>query len=113
MRTTDEPVTTRLANEAAHMAQLRALERLWKPARGSTGQSRITSAFLLGLCNGRRFPFDLTALRGLDDDLVRDCLSVLEMDATPKAEVHELLDVPGSEFEALAQRWGHGAPALR
>lgn len=98
-----------LLRDPAYLARLCALDRVWKHAQGLTGQCRITSAFLLGLYNGRRFPFDLTSFRGLDDDLVRDCLIVLELDATPRAEVHELLEVPGAEFEALAQRWGLGA----
>lgn len=87
--------------------QLAALERLWAHAQGMTGQCRITSAFLLGLYNGHRFAFDLTKFRGLDEDLFRDCLTVLEMDSTPKKEVHEVLGVPGRRFEALAEYWGH------
>lgn len=87
--------------------QLAALGRIWAHAQGVTGQCRITSAFLLGLYNGHRFPFDLTRFRALDDSLFRDCLAVLEMDSTPKKEVHEVLGVPGRRFEALAEYWGH------
>lgn len=87
--------------------QLAALRRLWAHAQGETGQCRITSAFLLGLYNGHRFPFDLTKFRALDESLFRDCLAVLEMDSTPKMEVHDVLGVRGRRFEALAQYWGH------
>jgi hypothetical protein len=86
--------------------QQTALRRLWAHAQGNTGQCRITSAFLLGLYNGRRFPFDLTKFRALDESLFRDCLDVLEMDSTPMREVHDVLGVPGRQFEALAQYWG-------
>lgn len=85
--------------------QLDALRRLWKHARGAHGQCRYTARFLLGLYNGRRFPFDLTDFRCLEADLFRDCLLVLVMDWAPQAEVHELLGVPGSEFERLARDW--------
>lgn len=86
---------------------LAALRRLWAHAQGETGQSRVTSAFLLGLYNGRRFPFDLTNFRLLDNSLICDCLAVLEMDSTPKREVHDLLGAPNHQFEALASYWGH------
>lgn len=87
--------------------QLAALRRLWAHAQGETGQCRITSAFLLGLYNGSRYPFDLTKFRALDESLFLDCLAVLEMDSTPKREVHEVLCVPGRRFEVLAEYWGH------
>lgn len=87
--------------------QLSALRRLWAHAQGETGQCRLTSAFLLGLYNGHRFPFDLTNFRALDESLFRDCLTVLEMDSMPKREVHDVLGVPGRRFEALAEYWGH------
>lgn len=86
--------------------QLEALHRLWKIANGHSGQCRRVAAFLLGLYNGERFPFDLTDFRGLDTDIFQDCLAVLAMDYTPYAEVHDLLCVPGAEFEQLAADWG-------
>ncbi|WP_018991281.1 DUF7673 family protein [Aromatoleum toluclasticum] len=85
--------------------QMEALQRLWQLANGHSGQCRIVAAFLLGLYNGRRFPFDMTDFRGLDTEIFRDCLAVLAMDNTPKAEVHELLGVPGARFEKLADDW--------
>lgn len=85
--------------------QLDALQRLWRIANGHSGQCRYVAAFLLGLYNGNRFPFDLTNFRALDAEIVADCLAVLEMDSCPSAEVHVLLGVPGQAFEKLAQDW--------
>lgn len=84
---------------------IEALHRLWRIANGHSGQCRYVAAFLLGLYNGNRFPFDLTSLRALDDEIVADCLAVLAMDSRPSAEVHVLLGVPGQAFEELAADW--------
>lgn len=87
-----------------------ALRRLLPIAQGNTGQCRYVAAFLLGLYNGRRFPFDLTDLRGLDLAIFNDCMSVLRMDNVPKQEVHCYFDEGGGEgnkiWEDLAKRWG-------
>ena len=32
-----------------------------------------------------------------------DCLSVLRMDYAPSKEIHDILGVPGQDFEALAE----------
>lgn len=91
--------------------QLQALARLWEVAQADTSGSRVCVKLLLGLYNGPRFPFDLTELRCLDDDLLRQALAVIEMDARPQAEVHELLQrrlrlpMMGARFELLACRW--------
>lgn len=82
-----------------------ALRRLLPVAQGDTGQSGVVARFLLGLYNGRRFPFDLTELRRLDAGLLDDCLAVLKMDATPLKEVHEYFPDGGRIFEALAAAW--------
>lgn len=85
-----------------------AAARLLDVAQGDTGQARRIAAFLLGLYNGSRFPFDLTDLRGLDFALHRDCMSVLEMDFTPEVEIHRHFENGGALFERLAVDWGLG-----
>jgi hypothetical protein len=75
--------------------QLAALNRLWNVANGHSGQCRYVAAFLLGLYN----------FRCLDAEIFRDCLEVLVMDFTPWREVHDLLCVPGADFERLATDW--------
>lgn len=83
-----------------------ALQRLYEIACRDTGQARKVAAFLLGLYNGDRFPFDLTDLRGLDDDLFEDCMAVLRMDARlTRQEVHNYFDRGGQKFEALVTNW--------
>lgn len=82
-----------------------ALRRLFPVAQGDTGQSGVVARFLLGLYNGRRFPFDLTELRRLDAELLDDCLAVLRMDATPLQEVHEYFPNGGRIFEGWAATW--------
>lgn len=85
--------------------QLAALNRLWTIANHPSGQCRTVAKFLLGLYNGDRFPFDLTDFRSLDTEIFQDCLQVLVMDQNPEREVHDVLGVPGNEFERLAQEW--------
>lgn len=82
-----------------------ALRRLLPIAQGNTGQCRHVAAFLLGLYNGTRFPFDLTDLRSVDGEIFDDCLAVLQMDAQPAREVHTYFDNGGQVFEKLAQDW--------
>lgn len=72
--------------------QLAALARLWAVGQyGDCSGEVVCAKLLLSLYNGRRFQFDLTDLRSLDDSLLRCALLVLEMDARPRREVHELL----------------------
>lgn len=91
--------------------QLRALVRTWKHAQGSHGGARVCARVLLGCYNGTRFPFDLTDLRLLDAHVLGDVFSVLAMDSSPQAEVHELLSRVlgashmGARFELLACDW--------
>lgn len=83
-----------------------ALKRVLQAALRDTGQAGICARFLLGLYNDRRFPFDLTSLRSLDDTLFDDCMTVLRMDARAcEREVHCYF-VGGSEiWENLATDW--------
>lgn len=87
-----------------------ALRRLLPIAQGDSGQCRHVAAFLLGLYNGRRFPFDLVSLRGLDLPIFNDCMAVLLMDHCPELEVHMYFEQGNDEahtiFEGLAKRWG-------
>jgi hypothetical protein len=86
---------------------LQALHRLYAVASGDSGQCSYVAAFLLGLYNGSRFPFDLTALRALDDKLYHDCMDVLTMDSRLNfSEVHTYISDGGKKFEQLAMRWG-------
>ena len=82
-----------------------ALKRLLPVAQNDTGQSRVVARFLLGLYNGRRFPFDLTDFRLLDHALFVDCMAVLKMDSQPLKEIHEFIDGGGAIWERLAQTW--------
>jgi hypothetical protein len=94
-----------------------ALFRLMEVAQGHSGQCKRVAAFLLGLYNGDRFPFDLTELRALDASIMDDCLQVLRMDYQPVREVHEYFEDGGRRFEQLAKDWRiedravRGAPA--
>lgn len=83
-----------------------ALLRLLPVAQSDTGQSKRIARFLLSLYNGRRFPFDLTDLRGIDYELHDDCLAVLRMDHVLAQEVHHYFENGGEVFERLAQDWG-------
>lgn len=94
--------------KAATDAGIPALYRLADVAERDTGQAVTVRAFLLGLYNGYRFPFNLVTLRGLDKALFDDCVAVLTLDARATAkEVHQYLR-DGSE---LFERWAQGGAA--
>lgn len=83
-----------------------ALRRLFETAHGHSGQCRYIARFLLGLYNGMRFPFDLTDLRAIDNDLFEDCMTVLRMDArVTRQEVHQYFDNGQQAFEQLVKDW--------
>lgn len=86
--------------------QLAALNRLWEIANRDSGQCKIVAKFLLGLFNGKTYPFDLTDFRMLDTSIFIDCLTVLQMDYSPYREVHELLNKNSKQFTNLARQWG-------
>lgn len=86
-------------------AGIPALERLIKVGMRDTGQSHVCGRFLLGLYNGPKYPFDLTELRRLDNELLEDCLSVLRMDANPVKEVHQLINDGDTIFRRLRMDW--------
>lgn len=83
-----------------------ALKRLFAVAQGNSGQCRYVAAFLLGLYNGNRFPFDLTNFRAIDGALFDDCVAVMKMDSQPRQEVHRYFEEGGKKFEQLAKDWG-------
>ncbi|MET1080285.1 MAG: hypothetical protein ABWY06_19915 [Pseudomonas sp.] len=87
-------------------AGLVALGRLTAVAQRDSGQSRVVGRFLLGLYNGRTYPFNLVELRGLDCQLFDDCLAVLRLDNEPAMEVHEYLANGETIWSDLRQRWG-------
>lgn len=101
-----EMAAHRRAIKQTQDAGIPALTRLFEVARRDYGQSRHIAAFLLGLYNGRRFPFDLTDLRCIDKDLFDDCMRVLAMDRTPQMEVHCYFEDGGQKFEDLAKFHG-------
>ena len=90
---------------AAHEEGVPALKRLFDIAHGNSGQCRYVAAFILGLYNGARFPFDLTDLRGVDAEIFADCMRVLRMDSCARKEVHTYFENGGDRFNDLAAQW--------
>jgi hypothetical protein len=82
-----------------------ALERLINVASHDTGQSHVCGRFLLGLYNGPEYPFVLTEMRRLDNELIEDCLTVLRMDADSVNEVHQLIPDGVAIFRRLRMAW--------
>ena len=91
--------------DAAHRAGIPALQRLFEIANGNSGQCRKVAAFLLGLYNGQRFPFDMTDFRAVDQAIFDDMMLVLRMDRHLKQEVHNYFPQGGQAFEGLANDW--------
>lgn len=91
---------------------VKALSNLLPVAQRDTNQSAVIVRFLLNLYNGPRFPMDMTRLRGLDHELFMDCITVLMMDSTQGAEIHNYVE-NGQEFwEQMAEDWGQ-SPSRR
>lgn len=69
---------------------LEALQILVSSIRKSatTGQRRRITGFLASLYDGESFPFDLTNLRALDQNLREACLKVLIRDSLGLSEIH-------------------------
>src|SRR5207249_151353 len=87
-------------------AGLDSLTHLARIAEGDTGQCGIIARFLAGLYNGTAFPFDLTELRGLDDDLFEHCLSVLRLDNIPATEIHKYFPDGEVRWQRMIKDWG-------
>lgn len=111
MRATFEAMGRReLERKSAEKEGVAALQRLAVVANRDTGQSRIIARFLLGLYNGRGYPFDLTDFRSLDYALFDDCMAVLRMDANPKQEVHLYFTDGDKMFQGWVDFWGWRKP---
>lgn len=91
-----------------------ALIELWNLTQRHPGTSgaRAACGVLLGLYNGKRFPFDLTDLRVLDNAHLTAALQVITSDATRcQMEVHDWLNSLtgrrdfGQRFEHLAHEY--------
>lgn len=67
-----------------------ALARLLEIALHGTGdgQSEICRAFLLGLCSGEDYPFDLARLRRLELEQWQDCMAVLQLHQYSLSPIH-------------------------
>jgi len=85
---------------------IEAMRRLIPVAQRDHGASRVIGRFLLGLYNGKAYPFDLVSLRNLDDELFEDCMTVLRMDNRPQREVHEYFKNGAAIWEDFKTRWG-------
>ncbi|MCX7070052.1 MAG: hypothetical protein NTW01_03525 [Gammaproteobacteria bacterium] len=72
-----------------------------------TGQVQRLTAFLGGLYNGPRFPFDMTDLRALDTELADACIDVLNYDRYSQAEIHTWGVIDGDELNDFLVRDGH------
>lgn len=83
-----------------------ALARLIPVAMRDTNQSKHIAEFLLGLYNGKRFHFDMSAFQHVDHELVLDCITVLMMNSLPGPEIHTYIEDGDVTFEKLAKDWG-------
>jgi hypothetical protein len=88
---------------------VRSLQRIAQAIRHhpTTGQRRRLTALLAGLYNGPRFPFDMTDLRGLDDDLRIACLDVIALDSAGVREIHTWGVFDADELNAWLLEDGH------
>lgn len=94
--------------------ELDALSKVFEMAvrHNDTGGGSTLAKLLLGLYNGRRFPFDLTDLRRLDPGNFSAAMQVISMDVTHfRAEVHvviaEIWNATEGEIGNVFENWAY------
>lgn len=106
----DDIYAANARRDRIEVAGLDALPVLIEAASSDTGQSEVCKQFLLGLFDGRSFPFNLNSLRGLDHQLRDAAMSALDMDTfNTTCEIHERLE--GTAL--LFRRWAMDEHARR
>ena len=100
------PFDFQTGREVVLTAGTAAIQRLLPVALRDTGQSGVIAKFLLGLYDGYKFPFDMTELRRLDQELLMDCITLLMMDSMREKEVHQYLENGGAIWRQMAEDWG-------
>jgi hypothetical protein len=78
-----------------------------------TGQTTKLALFLAGVYNGSDYPFDLTALRGLDTELASACLDYLNFDRLGINEVHTYLPGGAEQLHRWLAENGRGPKSRR
>lgn len=94
-RVLEQRATTALATIARHIEE-----------HDGTGNARRLAWFIAGLYNGDDYPFDLTELRGLDDELANACLDYLNYDRLGISEVHNHLPGGDQQLHRWLERYG-------
>lgn len=105
MRGLQEIAKLELRRTRAADAGIPALKRLIAVAQGSSGQSRICANFLLSLNDCSAFTFKLIELRNLDMNLWEDCMLVLKLDQSPRAEIRYMIENGHFIWEELESTW--------
>ena len=105
MRGLQEAAKLELRRTRAEDAGIPALKRIIDLAPGTSGQSRICANFLLSLNDCSVFNFKLIELRNLDMHLWEDCMLVLKLDQSPRAEIHCMIENGRSIWEELQSTW--------
>lgn len=99
----DEAIRRRAADREQGLL---SLQRLVDVAQGQSGQCRHVARFLAGLYNGYEFPFVLTTLRALDEELFEHCVAVLRLDYRPQKEVHQYVENGQVLWQDMIGSWG-------
>lgn len=105
VRRLQEIAKLELRRTRAADAGIPALKRLITVAQGSSGQSRICANFLLSLNDCSVFIFKLIELRNLDMNLWEDCMLVLKLDQSPRAEIRYMIENGSTIWEELQNTW--------
>lgn len=85
-------------------AALDSLALLLQISQDDGGQAPVIVRFLAGLYNGRDFPFDLTELRDLDEDLKEHCLAVLRLHGRDAALIQNYFPDGAARWQAMITR---------
>jgi hypothetical protein len=86
-------------------AALDSLALLFHLTEDDSGQAAVIARFLASLYNGKDFPFDMTELRDLDEDLLEHCLAVLRLDSRHSIEIHRYFPDGEARWQAMVRRW--------
>lgn len=86
--------------------QVASLQRLVELAATSSCRgANVAAQLLLGLYDGSVYPFDLTELSLLDDELFEDALNALRLRMRHSVEPHLFFANGGALFNSIAEAW--------
>ena len=95
-----------LEYEADMRQGLSSLNALLEVVGHESGQCRYIAAFLAGVADGGRYPFDLSDLRCVDSELLQHCINVLQLVHVTQEYLHNVIPDGEAVIDDIVERFG-------